>query len=89
MADLIEIILFASAVLTMAAIVFAALRFLLGPTAADRTAAFDTLTIISISIIAMLAQYFGRIVFIDVAMIYGILSFIGVIAVARYLEGGL
>jgi multicomponent Na+:H+ antiporter subunit F len=73
----------------MAAIVVTVIRFLMGPTAADRTAAFDTLTIISISVIAMLAQYYGRVVFIDVAMIYGILSFIGVIAVARYLEGGL
>ena len=61
MADLVEIILFASAVLTMAAIVVAAIRFLMGPTAADRIAAFDTLTIISISVIAMLAQYYGKI----------------------------
>ena len=84
-----EIILSAAVVITMGAIILAGIRFLRGPTAADRTAAFDTLTIISISVIAMLANHYGRVIFLDVAMIYGILSFIGVIAVARYLEGGL
>jgi multicomponent Na+:H+ antiporter subunit F len=29
------------------------------------------------------------VIYLDVAMVYGILSFIGVVAVARYLEGGL
>ncbi|HSG28609.1 MAG TPA: monovalent cation/H+ antiporter complex subunit F, partial [Candidatus Krumholzibacterium sp.] len=81
-------ILAASGVLTMGAIILAGIRFFRGPTAADRTAAFDTLTIISISIIAMLATFYGKGIFLDVAMIYGILSFIGVIAIARYLEGG-
>ena len=84
-----ETILAVSMVITMAAILLAGVRFFRGPTAADRTAAFDTLTIISISVIAMLATHFGRVIFLDVAMIYGILSFIGVIAIARYLEGGL
>lgn len=84
-----EIILYASGVLIMAAIIIASIRFFLGPTAADRTTAIDTLTIISISIIALIALHAGRVIYLDVALIYGILSFIGVIAIARYLEGGL
>jgi multicomponent Na+:H+ antiporter subunit F len=47
------------------------------------------LTVISISLIVMGSVFAGRVIYLDVAMVYGILSFIGVVAVARYLEGGL
>jgi multicomponent Na+:H+ antiporter subunit F len=77
-----------SGALMLGAIVLAGIRFFRGPTAADRTIAFDTLTIISISVIALLAARYGRVIFLDVALIYGILSFIGVIAIARYIERG-
>jgi multicomponent Na+:H+ antiporter subunit F len=46
------------------------------------------LTVISISLIVMGSVFAGRVIYLDVAMVYGILSFIGVVAVARYLEGG-
>ena len=75
--------------IAMAGILVAALRMLLGPTAVDRTVALDTLTIISISLIAIGALFSGRSIYLDVAMVYAILSFIEVVAVARYLEGGL
>ena len=76
-------------VIAMLAIILAVFRLILGPTAADRTVALDTLTVISVSLIVLIALYSGRVIYLDVAMIYGILSFIGVVAVARYLEGGL
>ncbi|HHM02785.1 MAG TPA: cation:proton antiporter [Caldithrix abyssi] len=60
-----------------------------GPSVADRTVALDTLTVISISLMAMIALFAERVIYLDVALVYGILSFLGVIAVARYLEGGL
>lgn len=67
----------------------AGIRFVLGPSAADRTVALDALTIIGISLIAFIALSAGRVIYLDIAMVYGILSFVGVLAVARYLEGGL
>lgn len=76
-------------VIAMLAIILAVFRLILGPSAADRTVALDTLTVISVSLIVLIALYSGRVIYLDVAMIYGILSFIGVVAVARYLEGGL
>jgi multicomponent Na+:H+ antiporter subunit F len=75
--------------IAMLGILIAAVRMILGPTAADRAVALDTLTVISISLIVMGALFAGRVIYLDVAMVYGILSFIGVVAVARYLEGGL
>ncbi len=76
-------------VIAMVAVLVAATRFVLGPSVADRTVALDVLTIISTSLIVFIALYTNRVIYLDVALVYGILSFIGVIAVARYLEGGL
>ncbi len=65
------------------------IRLIKGPTIVDRVVALDSMTIVSISIIVYLALYFQRVIYLDVALVYGLLSFIGVIAVARYIEGGL
>lgn len=65
------------------------IRLLRGPNLVDRVVALDSMTIVSISIIVYLALYFQRVIYLDVALVYGLLSFIGVVAVARYVEGGL
>lgn len=70
-------------------IFFAALRFVKGPTAADRTVALDTLTTIAMAMLVLLAFVFKRFIYIDVALVYGVLGFIGVLVIARYLEGAL
>lgn len=68
---------------------FGLLRFLLGPTASDRVVALDTLTTIMTSGMILLGYMFARAIFVDVALIYAVLGFIGVLVIARYLEGGL
>jgi len=62
-------------------------RFIKGPTPADRVVAFDILTVISITFIVLAALIEGRGIYLDVALVYALLSFLGVIAIARYLEG--
>ena len=69
-------------------IVFGVLRLILGRTAADRVVAIDMLTVVSISLIALYAHLSGRFVYLDVALVYGLLSFLAVLAVARFLEKG-
>jgi multicomponent Na+:H+ antiporter subunit F len=71
------------------ALLLALYRFLKGPTASDRIVALDTLTTISTALLVLLGLFFQRFIYIDVALIYGLLGFIGVLTVARYLEGGL
>ncbi|MCB1754778.1 MAG: cation:proton antiporter [Gammaproteobacteria bacterium] len=71
------------------AFLLALLRFAKGPCAANRVVAFDVLTIISISGIVLAAVAEGRGIYLDVALVYALLSFLGVIIIARYLEGGL
>jgi multicomponent Na+:H+ antiporter subunit F len=82
-----EWLLTAAALLAGIAFLLAVGRFIKGPTAADRVVAFDVLTVISISIIIYAALAEGRGIYLDVALVYALLSFLGVIAIARYLEG--
>lgn len=64
-------------------------RLFKGPSVADRIVALDAMTIISISLIVLIAHFAQRIIYLDVAIVYGLVSFIGVVAFARYLERGL
>ena len=63
-------------------------RFWVGPSAADRVVAFDALTIVAVSGIVLIAYLEDRAIYLDVALVYALLSFLGVIAVARYLDRG-
>jgi len=75
-------------VLIFLAIVFGIIRLVIGPHTVDRVVAVDLLTIIAIAVISLLAHVAGRYIYLDVALVYGLLSFLGVLAVARYLEKG-
>lgn len=65
------------------------IRFLIGKTVVDRVVALDVLTISSIGLIVLIANYFDREIYVDVSIVYAILSFIGVIIIAKYLEKSL
>jgi len=69
--------------------IFSFVRFVKGPTAGDRTVALDTLTTIGFAAMVLLAYMFQRFIYVDVALVYAVLGFIGVIVIARYLEGAL
>jgi len=84
-----DFFLFVAAILIFFGIVLGVLRLILGRTVVDRVAAVDMLTVISISMIALYAHVSGRFIYLDVALVYGVLSFLSVLAVARYLERGL
>lgn len=84
-----DYILLAAAVLIVLGLGLGALRLALGPTVIDRIAAADMLTILSISTISFYALLAERFIYLDAALVYGVLSFLAVLAVARYLERGL
>jgi len=84
-----EITIVITAVLIFFAIVFGIIRLVIGPKTVDRVVAIDLLTIITIALIALLAHQAQRYIYLDVALVYGLLSFLGVLAVARYLEKGI
>ena len=84
-----DIILQAAMILIAFSILFGVLRLIKGDTDTDRIIAVDLLTIVSMSVIVLIAHLAERFIYLDVAIVYGLLSFLGVLAVARYLERGL
>jgi len=85
---MVNVLIVLAAILAGTAFLLALYRFVKGPSPADRIVAFDVMTIVTITGIVLTALVEGRGVYLDVALIYALLSFLGVIVVARYLEGG-
>ena len=70
-----------------AALLLGLARLLLGPTAPDRIVSADTLSVIVTAGFAGVAALFNNAIYLDVALIYGTLAFVGVVAIARAIEG--
>lgn len=70
-------------------LVLALVRLLRGPTLADRIVAVDMLTILAVVLIALYAHVAGRSAYLDVGLVYGLLSFLSVLAIARFMDRGL
>ena len=58
-----------------------------GPSAPDRTVAIDILGIVVVGFCALLALVTGRDFYLNIALAWALLSFIGTIALAKFLEG--
>ncbi|MEA1873847.1 MAG: monovalent cation/H+ antiporter complex subunit F [Bacteroidota bacterium] len=86
---MINTILIISAGFISLAMLFSLYRFIKGPSVSDRVVSFDIITISSLALIALIGLISGRAIYIDVALVYGLLGFIGIIVVARYLERGI
>lgn len=71
------------------AILLSLLRLLIGPTAPDRLVATDTLSVITTIWLVVIAALYANPIYLDVALIYGTLAFVGVVAIARAIEGNL
>lgn len=68
------------------ALVLTLVRIAIGPSAPDRVVALDLLTTVVIGMIAAYAIATGQPVNIDVAIALAIISFLGTVAFARYVE---
>jgi len=75
--------------IVLLAVLMAVIRAALGPTVPDWLVAVNTLTTITVALMVMLGLIYGREIYLDVALVYSILAFMGVLIVARYMEGGL
>ena len=62
-------------------------RIIKGPTAADRAVASDVLGILIVGISAIFAVFTKKYWYMDIAIAWALQSFIGVLALAKYLEG--
>ena len=80
-------------ILTIVCLVFlmalATIRLVLGPTAPDRVIALDAVNTLVIASMILFGVVFQEIIFVDVAIVYGLLSFVSTLYVAKYIGGEL
>ena len=79
---------YAAALATLVTMGLALARAIIGPTLHDRVLAvnmFGTKTVLIIAVIAFLS---GRTDLLDIALVYALINFIGVVAVLKFFEYG-
>ncbi len=69
------------------AMVFCLVRLIKGPTSFDRVMGLDSFNIIVTGAIVVVALVKHNDLFLDVALIYAMLSFLETVALSRFLEG--
>ena len=69
-------------------IIMAIIRVIRGPTAPDRVVGIDTINTIVIVAMVLFGAAYQEVIYIDVAIVYALLSYISTLFIAKYLEGG-
>ena len=69
-------------------IVIALVRVFLGPTTPDRIVGLDTVNTLVVSTMIILGAAFHEAIYIDVAIVYALLSFVTTLFIAKYMEKG-
>jgi len=70
----------------LACAIGALIRILLGPSAADRLVALNVLSGIVLAFLALRGVRQERAIYLDVALVYDIFGFLGLLAIARFLK---
>jgi multicomponent Na+:H+ antiporter subunit F len=68
-------------------IVIVLIRVFIGPGAPTRLVAFDTANTLVVASLVVAGMMFNHAVFIDVAIVYALLSFAMTLYVAKYIQG--
>jgi multicomponent Na+:H+ antiporter subunit F len=69
-------------------IIMAIIRIIRGPTAPDRIVGLDTVNTIVVVGMVIFGAAYNEVIYIDVAIVYALLSYISTLFIAKYLEGG-
>ena len=64
------------------------IRLAMGPTTPDRLVALDTINTIIVVSMVILGMAFKEVIYVDVAIVYALLSFITTLFIAKYIEKG-
>ena len=70
------------------ALIFCAIRLLLGPTAQDRVLALDSLWMAAMLFILLLGIRFSSIIYFEAALVIALTGFVSSIALAKFLMRG-
>ncbi len=77
-----------AAIFMALALLLGMIRLLAGPDAADRVISADTLSVTITAGLVALAAYFGSALYLEVALVFAALSFIGTVAIALVIRRG-
>ncbi len=68
-------------------IVASMVRVVIGPTVADRMIGLNLVTAQTLALLVLISVSMDRIVYLDVALVYDIFGFVGILVMTRYLAG--
>jgi multicomponent Na+:H+ antiporter subunit F len=68
-------------------IIIAMARVFIGPGAPTRLVAFDTINTLVVASLVIVAMMFDQVIFVDVAIVYALISFTMTLYVAKYRGG--
>lgn len=74
--------------LLLLSITLCIIRVFIGPTAPDRVVGLDTINTLVIVGMVVFGIATTSVIYIDVAIVYALLSYISTLFIAKYLEGG-
>lgn len=74
----------AASILLLAGMLLGFIRLLKGPDDADRIVALDLISILIVALLALFAIYADETSFLDVAIAYALVAFLGTVALARF-----
>lgn len=77
-----------AAIAILATMALALIRALLGPTVYDRILAINTVGTKTVLMIAVFGFLTGRPDFLDIALVYALINFVGMVAVLKFFEYG-
>ena len=66
--------------------VISMIRIVRGPSSADRLIGLNLVSAQILAILVLIAVKEARVVYLDVALVYDIFGFVGLLAITRYLE---
>ena len=72
-----------------ALILLAMVRLVKGPTAPDRVVAFDVINTLTVGMLLVIGIGFEELFFVEVEIVYALLSFVGTLFIAKYIGGEL
>ena len=88
MIQILDIFFYAAIILAILALL-ALVRVYLGPSLPDRVVAVDTINSMTVAAMLLLGVVYKQLIFIDVAIVYALLSFVSTLYIAKYVGGEL
>lgn len=76
-------------ILLLLAMALSMIRLLKGPSLSDRVIAFDVISVMSVSLLVILSLHFQRAIYLDIALVFGAIGFLGSTIFGRYIEKGI